>query len=141
MIRTAAQAKRKARQLFGFCLVNGRLDRDRVLNVVSIVRQHRYRGYFRVLKEFERLVRLEVRAYTAEVESATALSHLSEIKVRERVQSAYGSRTTTIFEINPGLIGGLRIRIGSDVYDGTVQAKLAMLKRSFEIHSTDKLIE
>lgn len=135
MIRTAAQAKRKARQLFRFCLVNGDLDHGRVLNVVTTVRQLRHRGYFRLLKEFERLVRLEVRAHTAEVQSAFILSHLLMSKVRESVESAYGSRTNTIFDLNPGLIGGMRIRIGSDVYDGSVLAKLNILERSFGIGS------
>jgi F-type H+-transporting ATPase subunit delta len=133
MIRTTAQSKRKARQLFRFCVVHGRLDRGRVLNVVSTVRQIRHRGYFRLLKEFQRLVRLEVQAHTAKIESAAALSHLLESKVRESVESAYGAQTTTLFECNPGLIGGMRIRIGSDVYDGTVQGKLSALKRSLGI--------
>jgi F-type H+-transporting ATPase subunit delta len=32
---------------------------------------------------------------------------------------------------NPALIGGLRIQVGSDVYDGSVQARLNDLRENF----------
>ena len=131
MIRTTAQAKRKARQLYRFCLINGRLEPGRALHVVSIILKFKQRGYFLLLKEFQRLVRLEVTAFTAMIESAIPLPHLLQDRVRETVQSTYGGGTTTLFKRNPALIGGMRIRIGSDVYDGTVEAKLATLQRDF----------
>lgn len=132
MIRTAAQAKRSARQLLRFCFVNGSFDRDRALQVAGIVLEFKHRGYLGLLKEFQRLVRLEVKARVAEIESATLLPGLMEHRVREVVESKYGAAVTTVFEHKPALIGGMRIRVGSDVYDGTVQAKLAALQREFE---------
>jgi F-type H+-transporting ATPase subunit delta len=35
------------------------------------------------------------------------------------------------FGQNPALIGGLRVKVGSDVYDGSVRAKLERLAESF----------
>jgi len=35
------------------------------------------------------------------------------------------------FSQNPSLIGGLRVQVGSDVFDGSVQARLADLEASF----------
>lgn len=112
--------------------MNGSFDRDRALQVVGIVLEFKHRGYLGLLKEFQRLVRLEVKARVAEIESATLLPGLMEHRVREVVESKYGTAITTVFEHKPGLIGGMRIRVGSDVYDGTVQAKLAALQREFE---------
>jgi F-type H+-transporting ATPase subunit delta len=34
------------------------------------------------------------------------------------------------FWINPELLGGLKIRVGSDVYDGSVKARLESLKEA-----------
>jgi len=35
------------------------------------------------------------------------------------------------FEVNPALVGGLRVRVGSDVYDGSVAARLRQLEETF----------
>ena len=35
------------------------------------------------------------------------------------------------FDQNPALIGGLRVKVGSDVYDGSIQARLKALAESF----------
>jgi F0F1-type ATP synthase delta subunit len=32
-----------------------------------------------------------------------------------------------MFAVDPALIGGLRIQVGSDVYDGSIRARLATL--------------
>ena len=37
----------------------------------------------------------------------------------------------TIFGHRPALIGGMRIQVGSDVYDGSVRAGLAALEKKF----------
>lgn len=132
MIRTTAQAKRKARQLFRFCVINGRLDRHRARHVVSIVLKSRRRGYYLLLKEFERLVKLDSAAHGARIESAIPLPPLFQDIVTGKIQDTYGPATMS-FAHDPHLIGGMRIRIGDDVYDGTVQAKLTKLKTSFGI--------
>jgi F-type H+-transporting ATPase subunit delta len=43
----------------------------------------------------------------------------------------YGPRLVTTFAESPALIGGMRIRVGSDVYDGSVKAGLTALEKSF----------
>jgi F-type H+-transporting ATPase subunit delta len=35
------------------------------------------------------------------------------------------------FHVNPALVGGLRVKVGSDVYDGSVAARLQKLEESF----------
>ena len=47
---------------------------------------------------------------------------------RAGLARVYGHGLDTSFEINPALIGGMRIRVGSDVYDGSVRARLAALE-------------
>jgi F-type H+-transporting ATPase subunit delta len=43
----------------------------------------------------------------------------------------YGSGLTTTFAQRTSLIGGVRIQVGADVYDGSILARLATLERSF----------
>ncbi len=45
------------------------------------------------------------------------------------LRSKYGDGLTTDFRVNPNLIGGLRIRVGSDVWDGSVRGRLDRLEQ------------
>jgi len=47
------------------------------------------------------------------------------------LENVYGSAIDTEFESLPALIGGMRIKVGSDVYDGTVRSGLAELEKRF----------
>jgi F-type H+-transporting ATPase subunit delta len=45
------------------------------------------------------------------------------------LKKKYGSDLTTEFVVNPELLGGMRIRVGSDVWDGTVRNRLERLQQ------------
>ncbi len=124
-------ARREAKKLFRSCLVNGVLAEDRARLVVQRVLQAKPRGYLAILSHFQRLVKLEVERRTARVESATPLAPDLRAGVQASLSRRYGPGLGLTFGENPALIGGLRIRVGSDVYDGSVQARLAALQESF----------
>ncbi|HXZ79054.1 MAG TPA: F0F1 ATP synthase subunit delta [Terriglobales bacterium] len=127
----AKQIRREANQLFRLCLVKGSLDERRVRQVVQRVLAAKRRGRMALLSHFQRLVRLEISRHTAEVESAIPLPADLRANVLSNLELAYGPGIGTSFAHNPGLIGGMRIQVGSDVYDGSVRAGLAALEKSF----------
>ena len=43
----------------------------------------------------------------------------------------YGRGIVTSFTENPTLLGGVRITVGSDVYDGSIQGRLTALEARF----------
>jgi len=122
------QARREAKQLFRICLHNGLLDEGRVRQVVQQVSEATNRNRFNVLSQLRRLVKLDCARHTATVESATPLSPAMQASVLAGLSRVYGPGLTTSFIHSPALIGGMRIKVGSDVYDGSVQAKLAALE-------------
>jgi len=130
---TPRQARREAKQLFRFCLVDGRVDEDRARLVVEKVLRSKRRGYLALLGHFLRLLKFDSARRTAEVESALPLPPDLRIRIQARLEHAYGTDITTLFAQDPTLIGGMRIRVGSDVYDGSVRSGLAALARSFGI--------
>jgi len=69
--------------------------------------------------------------HTAKVESAKPLALALQTRVATDLARQYGPGLSTSFAENPALIGGMRIRVGSDVYDGTVRSRLAALQESF----------
>jgi len=133
MIRTSKQARRDAKQLYRLCLADGRLDESRVRKAVQGVLQSRRRGYLILLSYFQRLVKLDRARHTANVESAVPLPVDLQASVRSGLEEMYGTGLTTLFAHNPELIGGMRVQVGSDVYDGSVQSGLAALEKRLGI--------
>jgi F-type H+-transporting ATPase subunit delta len=125
------QARREATQLFRLCLVNGLLDEERAREKVTQIVRDKPRGYLGILSHFRRLVQLDVAQHTAKVESAAALPAELQASVKSGLARVYGRGVTISFAVNPELIGGMRIQVGSDVYEGSVRSRLAALEQSF----------
>ena len=127
------KAAREARRMFHLCLVDGKVDEGRVRRVVQVVLKARRRGYLLLLGYFQRLVEIDYLRHLANVESATPLPPEVETNIRNGLLHMYGPGITMLFSVKPALIGGLRIQVGSDVYDGSVRRGLEQLKRGFDI--------
>ncbi|MCF7729384.1 MAG: F0F1 ATP synthase subunit delta [Chthoniobacterales bacterium] len=127
-MKLSREAKRLARQLFDATLVHGRLDESRSLIVAETLVTKKPRHGFEILKEFTRLTRLHLSAYQAVVESATPLEPSLQAEITAVLQSRNNQVNITTV-VNPALLGGTRIRLGSDVWDGSVSAKLQNLKK------------
>jgi F-type H+-transporting ATPase subunit delta len=95
------------------------------------VLQVKPRGYLAILSHFERLLKLDFDRRSARIESAVPLSQELSAKTKAELEKTYGPGLNISFGVNPALIGGVRIKVGSDVYDGSVQARLAALQESF----------
>ncbi|HEX4264844.1 MAG TPA: F0F1 ATP synthase subunit delta [Verrucomicrobiae bacterium] len=130
-MKISKQARREAKELFRASVVNGVLDENRVRQVVGKVAELKPRGYIGILSHFHRLVKLEIERRTAKVESAVVLSPELQADVKSKLSKIYGQGLNISFAQNPALLGGLRIKVGSDVYDGSVQARLENLVESF----------
>ena len=130
-MKRTKQARRDAKQLFRLCVANGLLDEGRVRQVVQRVGETRNRNRFNDLARFRRLVRLDCTRHTASVESATPLPPGMRASVQAELSRMYGPGLNMSFAHIPALIGGMRVKVGSDVYDGSVQARLATLEARF----------
>ena len=129
-MKSNKQARREAKQLFNGCRVNGRLDENRARQAVQDVVANKPRGYLAMLSHFQRLVKLEVERRTARVESAVPPSEALKTSVTANLTRRYGSGLDITFGVNPELIGGLRVKVGSDVFDGSVKARLGELEEN-----------
>jgi F-type H+-transporting ATPase subunit delta len=130
-MKTSKQAQREARQLFRSCQVNGLLDENRVRRAFSLLVEKKPRGCMGILMRLQRLVKLDREQHTARVESATPLSADLQAEVAAGIAKSYGAGLDISFRQNPALIGGVRIQVGSDLYDGSVKTRLERLEESF----------
>jgi F-type H+-transporting ATPase subunit delta len=127
-MKITRRTRRAARTLFRVGVVNGGLDESRARLVAGRLAASHRRGALPILSGFQRLVRIDRDRHTALVESATPLTGSVRERVRAGLARAYGPKLDTSFAENPALIGGIRIKVGSDVYDGSVRARLAALE-------------
>jgi len=130
-MKISKQSRRGAKQLFRSCVMNGLLEENRARLVVKGLIEKKPRGYIAVLSHFERLLKLDYERRSAKIESATPLPADLQTSVQASLTRLYGAGLNFSFAQNPALIGGLRIKVGSDVYDGSVQARLAALEENF----------
>jgi F-type H+-transporting ATPase subunit delta len=119
---------RAARRLFRACQIDGRLDEPRVRQAARRLAASRRRGSIAVLSSLRRMVKLDRDRHRAVVETATSLPEDLRDEVRAGLARVYGSGLATSFETSADLIGGMRIKVGSDVYDGSVRARLAAIE-------------
>jgi F-type H+-transporting ATPase subunit delta len=130
-VKISKQAQRDARQLFRSCQVNGLLDENRVRQTVTLLSTQKPRGYVGILSRLHRLVKMDLEQHAARVESATPLTPDLQADVTGEIKKKYGAGVSISFAQNPALIGGLRIQVGSDLYDGSVKMRLQKLEESF----------
>ena len=126
-MKKTRRVKRAARELYQYCSSSGTLDDARARLVAERLATSPRRGALSVLEGFQRLIRLDRERHRATVESATPLGDPLRNRISAALGHAYGSALDTSFGENPALIGGVRIKVGSDVYDGSVRGRLAAL--------------
>jgi F-type H+-transporting ATPase subunit delta len=130
-MKISKQAQRDARQLLRSCQVKDLLDENRVRQTVTLLSTQKPRGYVEILSRLHRLVKLDLERRAARVESALPLPSDLQNDVTNNIKKIYGEGVNIVFGQNPALLGGLRIQVGSDLYDGSVQTKLNQLAQSF----------
>lgn len=129
-MKLTKDARKLSKRLFQASFLNGALDSAKVSKVLEAVLGSKPRHYLAVLKNYQRLVRMEVEKRLAIVESAVSLDASMKDKLSSQLKARHGSDLSIEFRANPALLGGLRIKIGSDVWDGSVRSRLGALKET-----------
>lgn len=120
-----------ARRIYRLCQTGGRLDEAKLSNVVRRLAEKKPRDFRGILFALKRLVRLEMERRRVTVESATELDQNSRDRIISGLAVKYGVDLAFEFRTNPELLGGLKIRVGNDVFDGSVKGRLDRLSQAF----------
>lgn len=130
-MKMTKEVRQSSRQLFRLSLTDGKLDKAKMAKIVESIIRSKPRDYGNILEAYYRLVRLETEKRHAVIESATAFNPATGEKIVQDLKNKYGNDLTTEFKVNPDLIGGVRIKVGSDVWDGSVRERLSRLREQF----------
>jgi F-type H+-transporting ATPase subunit delta len=127
-MRTAKEARKVSGMLFRNSFTEEKLDKEKISHMVETLLAEKPRHYLDALKNYQRLIRLETEKRHAVIESATQLNSALANQIVTNLRRRYGEDLTTEFRTNPELLGGLRIKIGDDVWDGSVKNRLRKLQ-------------
>ena len=123
------ETRQLSRGLLRASFIDGQLDKARIAALVKSLIEKKPRNYIKVLESYQRLLRLEVEKRSAPIESASELSPWISAKIVSNLKRKYGNELTTEFVVNKDLLGGMRIRVGSDVWDSSVRNRLQRLQQ------------
>jgi F-type H+-transporting ATPase subunit delta len=126
------QSRREGKRLFRMCFVEGAFDEHCAKRTAKAVAAGGARDRLAVLAHFLRLVKLDLAMRTATVESATPMPAELRAGITAALARRYGPALAMTFVERPSLIGGVRIQVGCNLYDGSVLASLAALEKAFE---------
>jgi len=126
-MKLTKEVRKVSKELFRASFIDGQIDAGKVRDFAGKLVAGKPRHYVDILKNYHRLIRLELDRRHATIESATPLNPETSEHVLRDLRAKYGAGLTTDFKVNAGLIGGLRIRVGSDVWDGSVRSRIDRL--------------
>ena len=130
-MKISRQAQREAKQLFQACHEENNLNESKTRETVKLLLEKKPRDFVAILSHLHRLIKLDVQRRTAVVQSAIALNENQQLQVRENLSKIYGNNLNYTFTENSELIGGMKLKVGSDVFDGSVRTRLTNLQESF----------
>ena len=120
-VHTAGRAVREVLQTQGF----GKIVQDFVGVVVANRRARVLRG---IVGAFAALVAEKRGVVVAEVESAHPLTDLQEQQLRARLIEAGYGRVNIVRRVDPTLLGGLVVKVGTRLYDTSLKSRLQRLQ-------------
>lgn len=91
------------------------------------------RGRFEIVdgmrEEYDALAAVEADVVNVEVTSAVELTAATQDKIAARVAEVTGRRVEVARRVDPAIVGGLVLRIGDTIVDGSVSARIRQLRR------------
>jgi len=123
------EIRQPSREMLRASFTDGQIDRGKITSLVQSLIAKKPRRYLDILQYYKRLVRLEIEKRHARIESSTQVSPETSARIVENLEKKRGRDLTTEFVVNPELLGGVRIREGSDVWDGSVRDRLERLQK------------
>jgi F-type H+-transporting ATPase subunit delta len=127
-MKISKEAKKGAKTLHQCCVGPNGVDAAKVGAVLKQVAERKPAASAQILHEFFRLIRLELDKHTAHVETAREADPTTRAGLESSLRAKYGAHVEVQFSVNPELISGVRIRLGSNVWDANVRERLHTLE-------------
>jgi F-type H+-transporting ATPase subunit delta len=103
---------------------------ERTVNFLELLAErHRMPALFRIRREFDALWADENKLLPVTVTSAVELDDSVIDDIGKRIQEQTGRKVELSSNVDPDVLGGLRLQVGNMVLDGTVRNRLERLRK------------
>ena len=99
------EIRRLSREMLRASFTDGQLDPGRIASLVDSLIAKKPRNYINVLKNYRRLLRLELEKRRARIETASDVDREATSKVIENLKKRYGADLATEVVVNPQVAG------------------------------------
>jgi F-type H+-transporting ATPase subunit delta len=107
---------------------------DSVLNTISLLVERRREDLLSsLLEDYVRIANEALGQAEAIVTTPLALTEAESKEIAERFTKISGKKIQVSSVVDPGLLGGLTVRIGDRLYDGSLAGKLDRLKNTLKV--------
>jgi F-type H+-transporting ATPase subunit delta len=104
--------------------------REFVLFLTAVVKRGRQGLFGEMAREYEALLDLKLNRVRAQVTVARAADTALRRKITARLAEVVGKEVLPTFNEDPGILGGIIVRVGDRVFDGSIRRRMTVLRRT-----------
>jgi F-type H+-transporting ATPase subunit delta len=100
-------------------------------NLVAVLIDHRRVQFLeRITDQLEKELDARMGLAEAQITSARELGDAEKRALEAQVEKVTGKKVRSHFSLDPSLLGGALVRVGSTIYDGSVKGQLEKIKEA-----------
>jgi F-type H+-transporting ATPase subunit delta len=104
--------------------------REFVLFLQAVVRRGRQGLFGQMAQEYQGLLDVKLNRVRAAVTVARPVDAALRERIAEQLTRVIGKQVLPHFHEDPGLLGGIVVRVGDRVFDGSIRRRMTMLRRA-----------
>ena len=106
---------------------------SQVRNLVAVLIDHRRLPFLsRIVEQLEKELDTRMGFAEAEITSARELGDPEKRALEAQVAKTTGKKVRAHYGLDPSLLGGAMVRVGSTIYDGSVRGQLEKIKEAIQ---------
>lgn len=109
-------------------IFKGKIDEELLSFLLILIEKDRILYLREKLNEMEKIDLERKNILTAVVKTAVPLLESEISDLQEKLEKQYNKKIIMTTEIDKSLLGGVYVRVGNDVIDGTIKSKLEEMK-------------
>lgn len=102
-----------------------------VRNLVAVLIDHRRVQFLpRIIEQLEKELDARMGFAEAQISSARELSEAEKRALEVEIEKSTGKKVRARYALDPSLLGGAMVRVGSTIYDGSVNGQLEKIREA-----------